>query len=441
MKRLNKVFLMTSAFLMASTPMVQAQTMSLSDCIQYALQHSTTVQQQQLSVRNQKLQLNTSRWSRLPDLSASVSTGWSFGRTTSAESNGYESVNSMGTSFGISASMPVFTGFRITNQIRSDRYTLQATTANLDKARKDIGIQVATYYLNALYYRGLTDVQRQQVGLDSVAAINARALFDAGKKPESEVAAAEAQLAVSRHSLVEAMGNETLARLDLMQALNLEGSVEQFAVQNVDTSLLSQDIRPADLIFADAQDRYPTILAARCQLESSKYNLKVTKSSYMPSLYLSASYSTSYQYLYNSQYTLPSFADQFRNYGSKYVGLSLSIPIFNRFATRNSVRQARLSIENQNIALTEAQQSLYKEVQQAYWNAVKARDNYASARQTSASTRLSYQYQADRYAAGKGTAYDLQQASNQHQKSLQDELQARYEFLMRLKILDFYCMP
>lgn len=439
MKRLNKfAFSASLALTLSSSVSLQAQTMSLSDCINYALEHSLTIQQRQLACDNQAISLETTRMSRLPDLSASVSQGWSFGQTASAESNSYTSFNSSSTNFGLSASMPVFTGFRITNQIKADQFSLQAASANLEKAKKDIGVQVSSYYLNALYYKGMLSVQQRQVELDSVALQNARTLFAAGKKPESEVATAEAQLAMSRHSLTEAVGNEVMARLDLMQTLNMEGDVRDFKIKDIDTTQLSADVMPADQIFAAAVERYPSILAAKYQLESSKYSLKISQSAYLPSVHLSASYGTNYQHLYNSMYPEKSFADQFRDHASKYIGLSVNIPIFNRFSTRNSVKQARLNIESQNNTLTEAQQSLHKEIQQAYWNAIKAHDNYLSAQKASASTSMAYHYESERYAAGKGTSYDLQQASAKMQKSAQDELQAKYEFLMRLKILDFY---
>ena len=421
-----------------------AQTMSLQQCIDYALEHNNSIHQQELQRQSQEVALQSSRFSRLPEVDASVGQNWSFGRSTSVTSNTYSSGNSTSTNLGISASVPLFTGFRITNQIKSDRYSLEAASATLAKARKDVSIQVSTYYLNALYYRGLAQVQRSQVELDSVALVNARTLFEAGRKPESEVATAEAQLALSRHNLTEAIGNETLARLDLMQSLNLDGDVSEFAILDIDTTRLADDMGSAAQIFDEAVEAHPSIMAAKYRLESSKYDLKVSRSSILPQLNLSAGYSASYQYMYGlkdasgRKLHQASFGQQLGDFDSKYISLSLRIPIFDRFSTRNNMRRARLNIESQETNLIEAQQSLRKEIQQAYWNAVKARDNYRSSQKANASTSLAYQYEAERYAAGRGTPYDLQQASAKVQRARQDEMQARYELLMRLKILEFY---
>lgn len=413
----------------------QAQQMSLSECIGYAIEHNTSIEQRRLQVAEQEVQLNTDKMSHLPGVSASMGNGWGFGRSTSREGTTVDRT-STNASFQIGANMELFNGFRTTNQIKSDKFLLLAATENLEKASRDISIQVASYYLNALYYKGMVEVQRRQLELDKKAYENARTLYEAGKKPQSEVATAEAQVSMTEHSLTEALGNETMARLDLMQLLNLEGDVQGFSLLDIDTTQMQGDIAPADLVFAEAVENYPSIKAAKYNLESSKYQLKMAKSGYLPTLSANASYSNSYNYMYDMENM--KFGKQLDLNGSEYVGLNLSIPIFDRFQTRNSKRRARLNIESQKISLIDAQQTLHKEIQQAYWNAMKARDNYASAQKANASTSIAYQYEAERYAAGKGTAYDLQQARTKYEKALHDELQSKYEFLMRLKILDFY---
>lgn len=429
--------------LLAFMPKLSAQTMDLRQCIAYAQEHNTTIQQRQLAEQNQRVQLSNSRSSRLPSLNASMGQGWGFGRSTGRDGTTIDRT-SANTSFNLSTSVPLFTGFRIPNQIKSDEYQLKAASENLRQARRNVSVQVATYYLNALYYRGLLQVQRQQVALDQAALQKAQSLVEAGKRPQSEVASAEAQVALSEHSLTEAIGNETLARLDLMQMLNLEGDVTGFEIvdmdQEVEASLSDSAGEPLAhqslSIFDQAAATYPSILAAQYNLESSRYQLKAARSGYLPSLSLNASYSNSYNYIYDLENM--AFNKQLDLNGSEYIGLSLNIPIFDHFQTRNSLRQARLNIESQNTALIEARQQLNKEIQQAYWNAQKARDSYRSAQKASASTALAYQYEADRYEAGKGTSYDLQQARTRLEKAQHDEVQAKYELLMRVKIMESY---
>lgn len=410
--------------------------MSLQECVKYAIDHNIGIEQRKLQEQNAEITLQTAKYSRLPSLSASVGQGFGFGRSTGRDGSTVDQT-SANTSFNIGTQVPIFTGFRIPNQIKADEYSLKAATENLEKAKRDITVSVASYYLNALYYKGLTGIQEQQLALDNEALSKAEALYEAGKRPESEVAAARAQVAMTEHSLTEAMGNELMARLDLIQMLNLNCDAEKFSVMELDTTNLLGDMPLPETVFAYAVETHPAIMAAKYNLEQSKYQEKVAKSSLMPTLSLSASYSNSYYHLYDYDFN-SSFGKQLDLNGSEYLGFSLNIPIFSRFSSRNSVRQARLSVQNYNWALEEARQNLNKEIQQAYWNAAKARDNYSSAQKASESTKIAYRYEADRFGAGRSTAYDLQSARTKLEKALHDEIQSKYEYLIRVKILEFY---
>ena len=410
--------------------------MTLHDCVQFAIDHNISIEQRKLQTQNAEIALNTSKSSRLPAVTASLGQSFGFGRSTSRDGSTVDQT-SANTSFNIGAQMPIFTGFRIPNQIKADEYSLKAATENLEKAKRDITVSVASYYLQALYYKGLTEIQNRQLELDRDALAKAQALYDAGRKPESEVAAAAAQVAMSEHSLTEAQGNELLARLDLIQLLNMNCDADKFYVVELDTTSMLGDMPLPEAVFSYAVETHPAIMAAKYNLETSKHQLNVAKSSLMPSLSLSASYSNSYFHLYDSDFN-SSFGKQLDLNGSEYVGLSLSIPIFSRFASRNSVRQAKLSVQNYNWALEEARQSLNKEILQAYWNAAKARDNYFSAQKAAESTTIAYRYEADRYAAGRSTTYDLQSVRTRLEKALHDEIQSKYEYLIRVKILEFY---
>lgn len=433
---MKKLFHILTLCLIGLSSAYAQQTMSLHDCVQYAIDHNIGIEQRKLQEQNAEIALETSRFSRLPSVSASLGQSFGFGRSTGRDGSTVDQT-STSSSFNIGAQVPVFTGFRISNQIKADRYSLKAATENLEKAKRDITVTVASYYLNALYYRGLTQIQRQQLALDRDALAKAEALFETGRQPESEVANARAQVAMSEHSLTEAEGNEMIARLDLIQALNLDCDADKFSVIELDTTSMLGDMPLPETVFAYAVETHPAIMAAKYNLEQSRYSEKVARSYMMPSLSLNASYSNSYYHLYDSDYN-KSFGKQLKDNGSEYVGVSLSIPIFNRFSSRNSVRQARLSVQSYNWALEEARQTLGKEIQQAYWNAAKARDNYASAKKAAESTSIAYRYEAERFAAGRSTSYDLQQARTKLEKALHDEVQSKYEYLIRVKILEFY---
>ncbi len=133
-----------------------------------------------------------------------------------------------------------------------------------------------------------------------------------------------------------------------------------------------------------------------------------------------------------------SLSEQIRNRHSESVGLNLSIPIFNRNATRNNVRTARLGVLNQTLALEGVKQNLYKEIQQAWQGAVAAGARYEATTKALASAEEAFRAMELRYANGKATAYEYSEANTRLVSSRSDRTQAKYDYLFRTKILDFY---
>lgn len=431
--------ILTLAWLAISTGATARETAhgiwSLKECIDYAIANNIAIRQSELEEENSRISLQTTRYSRLPSLNASLGQGFGFGRSTGRDGSTVDRT-SASTSFSISTSVPLFTGFRIPNQVKAEEFNLKAASAALEQARQDLSIQVATQYLQALYYKGLERISAQQVEKNRRQLEMAASLVEVGKKPESERAEAEAQLASAEYNLSQARGNATLALLNLSQLLNIE-TPNGFEIAEPDTSgILTGDMPLPDLVFEQAVARHPSILTAQYRLESSRHSLKVARSYLWPGLNLSGSYSNSYYHVYDQENI--GFSRQLDLNGSEYIGLSLNIPIFNRFSTRNSIRQARISIRSRQLTLDNARQNLFKEIQQAFYNALTSRSNFASATKAAAATELAYRHESERYAAGRSTSYDLLSASTNHERALQDALQAKYEYLIRVKILEYY---
>ncbi|MFA7182643.1 MAG: TolC family protein, partial [Bacteroidales bacterium] len=168
--------------------------------------------------------------------------------------------------------------------------------------------------------------------------------------------------------------------------------------------------------------------------------LQIAKGAYYPSLRLGAGYSNSYYYNYSlaSGTGNASLADQWAQNGAESVGLSLSIPIFNRMTTRNRVRSAQLNIKNQELLLDQAKQDLYKEVQQAYYNATAAHDKYLSSETAVEAAQLAFNFEKQKYNAGRSNTYAFNQVRLRLASALSESAQAKYNFLFRTRILAFY---
>jgi len=408
---------------------------SLSDCIDYALEHSITVRQSALAVEQREVDLNTARMSRLPSLSASASENLSFGRGLT-EDNTYSNSNTTSTSFSLGTNVPIFQGFEINNNIKLGKLNLEAATADLEKARDDIRVAVAQAYVQILYNQELLRVAHEQTVHDEELLNQIQERERAGKVSAAEVSAQMATMAQSRQSEIQSYGNLQLSILDLTQLLELD-SPDGFEivtpdVENVDQTLLMLP----EAIYAEAVEIKPAVESAKIGVDYAELNIAKAKGAYLPSLSLSGGLGTNYYT--NSKVTPTPFWDQLSNNFSQYVGLSLSVPIFQRFSTRNQVRNAEINYRGQQLNLENVKKSLYKEIQQAYYNAQNAQARYSGSKESAASARQHYELTEEKYSVGKAGIADYNDARNSWLRAESEHIQARYQCLYQTKLLDFY---
>lgn len=407
---------------------------SLEACIRYAQQRNIAVQQRALNIEDSEVRLATAKYSRLPNLGASIGADASFGLSKSLN-NVYTSTNSLSGSLAISTSMPLFEGMRINKQIEGAKLDLAAAVQDLERVREDVAVNIMTLYLQVLFTKELVGVAENQLALSTRQAIRSRELVVGGKQPESALYESEALKANDALSLTQARNNLTLALLDLSQALN-RPSADGFDIQTPQLDSLTLEsmhgLGNPDAVYTYARTHRPMIRAEELRLQSSENAIKIARSALYPSLSLSAGYGASF---YD---TGEAFWDQFRHSSREYVGISLSIPIFNRRATRNDIRSRRLSLRSQALALTEAQQNLRKEIEQAYYNADAAYAKYRASETALASARIAFAYEQQKADAGRSTVFDYNDAKTRMEKAESDRIQAKYEFVFRSKILAFY---
>lgn len=430
----------TLSFILASLAASAQQSggWTLRQCIDYALENNITVKQQDVTRRQNEVQLSTAKNSRLPDLNASASQNWSFGRGLTSE-NTYSNRNTSSTSLSLGTTVPLFTGFRIPRTIELNKLNLEAATADLGKARDDISVQVAQAYVQILYNIELRDVAQRQIDIDSMQVERLREMYCTGKASGVEVAQQEATLAQSRLTLTQADNDYRISLLTLAQLLELP-SPEGFTIVRPDIATLTVDEAAAlplpDEIFQEAIAFKPEVKAETLRLKSTEMSIKIAQSALWPTLSLSAGLGSNY-YKTNG-FDTESFGRQMRNNFSQYIGLSLNIPIFNRFETRNSIRSARLDRESQQLRLDDVKKTLYKEIQQAYYNAVAARAQYASSTEATASNKAAFDLMSAKYEYGKANITEFNESKNNWLKAESDLARAKYKYMYDTSLLDFY---
>ena len=408
---------------------------SLKQCIEHALEHNISIKQQKTTVENSEILLNTARSARLPSLIASANQSFSFGRGLTSD-NTYTNRGTQSTGFDMGTSIPLITGGQIPNTIAARKIDLQAALADLEKAREDISLQVTSQYLECLYQKELMEVAERQCELSKNQLRRIKLLFDNGKKSEADLAEAQSAVANDELTLTQATNNYDLTLLTLSQLLELDTpqgfAVEKPAEASSTLSALNQAPSADGLEYSTR----PSIIAQQYRLKSAERNIRIAKAGYYPTLNFSAGLGSSYYK--TSGFQADPFGTQMKNNFNQYISLSLSFPIFNRFTTRNAVRQARVAVESQRLALENTRKTLYKEMQQAYYNAVAAQKQYQSSQTACDAASASFILMQKKYENGKANSTEFEEQKTRYMKAQADHLQAKYTYIFRQKILNYY---
>lgn len=411
---------------------------TLDECVDYAMEHNVSILQGILSRNNAEYQYKMAKNAWLPTVSADASQNFGFGQSPS--SNGvYVSDNSASTSFGLSVGMPLFNGLNLYHQTKSSALSLEASKKDLEAAKFDLKLLIMSYYMQVVYNKELKSIAEKQLALTQEQHAKTVQLYELGKVAESNVYESAAQVSTARSTLVQADNNLMLSVLDLVQALELDEVSGFDVVSPDDFSDIENLTLPSPVTTFDfALKHQPSIEAANLRLEQTYFDVKATKSSWYPSLSLYAGYSNGYYRYFNDSYVNTSFSDQMSNNGRTSVGLRLSIPIFNAMQTKYRVEMSKLSIKNQELAIANARKDLKKDIQQAFYNALAAEQKYMAADETYQSAEIAYRYSDESYDAGKATLLELNESKNRLFKSESEMLQAKYEYLYRVKVLNYY---
>lgn len=431
--KLKQLFIIASVVTM---PAYAQQKWDLKQCIEHAIANNLTIKLQEAQREQSKVELSTARNSFLPDLNGSASHSFNFGRSLQAD-NTYQSLNTQNTGLNLNTSIPLFSGLQKINNVALSKLNLKAAMEDLNKAKEDISIQVASAYLQVLFNEELVKVANEQLVLSKEMLEQKTAFYKNGKASQAEWYEAKARVAQDELSAVQAENNLRLSLLDLSQLLELPSPDDFGIVSPATDSIAGLKIQtsPAE-VYAEAVLTKPSVKAAQYRLEGAEKSIRIAKGAYYPQLSFGAGISTNF---YNvSGMENGNFGSQLRDNFSQYIGFSLSVPIFNRFETRNRVRSARIQQHTYYWQLEESKKTLYKEIQQAYYNAVNAETQYQSSLTADEAAQASFLLMKEKYTNGKANATEYNESRTAWMKAVSDRLQAKYDYLFRTKILDFY---
>ena len=409
-----------------------AETWSLDSCVSYAISHNINVQSRLLQEENGRLSVTEAKDRFLPNINGYGSQSFSFGRGLTAE-NTYANRNTSSFSVGANLSLPIFQGLAGVRRLDYAKASLKALLEQTEAAKDDVTLNVITQYLQALYAGELLQVARERLKISTSELQRRQTLLEAGKIPELDIYEARSQVSQDELNLVNCTNDSIIALLDLAQLLNLPDA-DGFAIEPLadsDMPLLSPEE-----VWANASERNHSLRAGRLGAEAADKNVSLAKTGYIPTISFSAGLGTNYYR--TSGFANENFSQQMRHNFAKQLGFSISIPIFDAFSTRNSVRRAHVQAHSTRLQLDDSRQRLYKAIVQAYTQAKAAHTKRDAAEVAVESSRAAFEAMKVKFDNGRATPTEYEKTRSDYTNALAEAVQAKYEAILRARILLFY---
>ena len=429
----------------------QQKVWSLEECIKYAIDNNIQIKQQVIQTEFQQNTLDLSKLKLLPTLNGSASHNYSFGRAldqTTYQYTNHQTVQS--NNFYMGGSLNLFSGLQNYNTIERNKYDLLAGEQDLQNIKDNISLSVALAYLQILLNKELVTATDNQLQITLQQIEKTKKLVDAGSVARGNLLQIESQAAQEELQLINLKNQLETSYLNISQLLELK-SPEGFEIVTPQISIDTNAIISGNIddIFAQAQGVRPEVKSSELKLTASQYDLKIAQGGRSPRLTMNHSFSTGYSDIrkkvtgldpvtYAPIYGKYSFADQVNDNISYGIGFSLNIPILNGWQVNKNITNSKLSIESSQYTLEGTKKQLYKSIQQAYTDAIAALKKYNASNKAVLSSEESFRYTEQKFNVGLVTSVDYNAGKTQLLTAQSDLAQAKYEFIFKTKVLDFY---
>ncbi len=469
LKYLSILLCFTAITAVAQEP-VTAKTWSLEECIDYALKNNIQIQQSVYTSDISQVNLVQSEGQLLPEVNGSASHSYNIGRTVDRFTNQFADSKVLSQNFGVSADINLFSGLQTINTIKQNRYNYLASKYDIDKMKNDVSLNIATAYLQVLYNMDAVDVARNQMGITQLQVDRTKLLVDAGSSARGALLDIQAQLASEELTLTDAQNQLDISLLSLAQLLNLP-SADGFTIVKPDLSSMADQLLASSpmQIYNTAVSNLPEVKSAELKVQSADKAVDVAWGGLSPRLSFSASYGTGYSGLSQRLVSLPSyqgyapngsltsggdtvlspvfsdptyektpFGSQYKANVNKSFGFFLTVPIFNKLTVKTNIDRAKIQKLNADLNVESTKLQIRKNVQQAFADANAGLKKYASSVKALEATQESFKYTEQRFNVGMVNTTDYNTAKNKVIKAQTDLLQAKYEYVFKSKVLDFY---
>ena len=414
---------------------------TLRNCIDYALEHNITIRRNRINVESTQEDVKTAKADFLPSLSGNISQrivnrpNSASGTIISGDNiTTSESKTSYNGSYGIDASWTVYNGSKRVNTLKQQQLNSRIAELTVDESENSIEENITQLYVQILYSAEAVKVNESTLEVSRKEFERGQELFNAGSIASSDLAQLEAQVSNDNYQLVTSQTTLQNYKLQLKQLLELDGDFEMdLFLPPLDDSSVLIPLPTKDDVYQTALNLRPEIESSKLNIESSDMNIKIARAGYIPNLSLSAGIGTT-----NANGNDFSFSEQVKQNWNNSIGLTLSIPIFDKRQTKSAVNKAKLQRQTSELDLMDNQKTLYKTIESLWLSANSAQQQYVAATQKLKSTQASYALVSEQFNLGMKNTVELLTEKNNLLSAQQETLQAKYTAILNAGLLRFY---
>lgn len=414
---------------------------TLRNCIDYALEHNITIRRNRINVESTQEDVKTAKADFLPSLSGNISQrivnrpNSASGTIISGDNiTTSESKTSYNGSYGIDANWTVYNGSKRVNTLKQQQLNSRIAELTVDESENSIEENITQLYVQILYSAEAVKVNESTLEVSRKEFERGQELFNAGSIASSDLAQLEAQVSNDNYQLVTSQTTLQNYKLLLKQLLELDGDFEMdLFLPPLDDSSVLIPLPTKDDVYQTALNLRPEIESSKLNIEASDMNIKISRAGYIPSLSLSAGIGTT-----NANGNDFSFSEQVKQNWNNSIGLTLSIPIFDKRQTKSAVNKAKLQRQTSELDLMDNQKTLYKTIESLWLSANSAQQQYVAATQKLKSTQASYALVSEQFNLGMKNTVELLTEKNNLLSAQQETLQAKYTAILNAGLLRFY---
>lgn len=436
----KKIILLSLAVCFLALQSNAQEQWSLEKSIRYAQQNSLTVKQNEINIKAAKLNEKGNKLSRYPNVSGSASGFLQFGQTINPTTNQFESQRISSNRYSVNASVPIYTGGRIVNSIKQSQIDIKVAEADLEAFSNDMALNVASAYLNILLAEEQLENAKKRREQTQAQLDQTDKLIQAGSRPEADRLDILALIARDEQAIITQQNSVELGYLSLKNLLQLEPDYDLVIDK---PQVVIPDATPENLqltdVYSQALQTQPIIKAGEHRLKSAELGVDIARSGKRPTVSLSGSLNSNWSSFENPPFfEREAYFTQLENNFGQNVGIQINIPIYDNGQTKINMENAELNILRTQIANKQDRQQLKTDIQTAIANARATKKTLEAAQRSVEALEISYNNTQKRYKLGAANTFEFTTSQNNLEQAKVDLIVAKYEYLFRLKIVDFY---